>query len=114
MKGLFSQGDFVLVDFDPTVGHEPKKRRPALVVSTDRFNSLLSSLAVVCPITSVDNGYPLHIEIAPGNATEGFICTEQLRAVDLKHRKAARMEGGTLDEETMGSVLTVMGAIFGI
>lgn len=30
---VFEQGDIIEVDFDPTRGHEPQKKRPALVVS---------------------------------------------------------------------------------
>ncbi|MDR1730903.1 MAG: type II toxin-antitoxin system PemK/MazF family toxin [Synergistaceae bacterium] len=46
----FRQGDIVEVSFDPTRGHEPKKTRPALVVSNDTFNGA-TSMPVVCPIT---------------------------------------------------------------
>jgi mRNA-degrading endonuclease toxin of MazEF toxin-antitoxin module len=28
----FGQGDIIELNFDPTVGHEPKKERPALVI----------------------------------------------------------------------------------
>ncbi|MDR3315730.1 MAG: type II toxin-antitoxin system PemK/MazF family toxin [Coriobacteriales bacterium] len=57
-----------------------QKRRPAVVISTDTFNNVLSSLTVMCPITTSNNGHPLHIETAEDNDTEGFICIEQLRA----------------------------------
>jgi len=45
------QGDIYLTDFDPSVGHEYKKERPAVVVSG---NPILknSSLITVMPITS--------------------------------------------------------------
>jgi mRNA interferase MazF len=113
MSQLYEQGDIVELDFDPTKGHEPTKRRPALVVSVGYFNNVLSSLAVVCPITSVDNGHPLHIRIAPGNATSGFVCVEQLRAVDFGKRRCQKLEG-SLDVETMGTILEAIGGVFGI
>ena len=56
---LFEQGDVVEVAFDPTRGHEPKKNRPALVVSNNTFNGA-TSMPVVCPITTTDNGFFLH------------------------------------------------------
>ena len=34
---VFRQGDLVVVPFDPAVGHEAKKTRPAIVVSNDDF-----------------------------------------------------------------------------
>ena len=40
-------GDIVFLDFDPQVGHEQAKRRPALVLTGQRYNRA-SGLAVVC------------------------------------------------------------------
>ena len=31
-------GDIVFIDFDPQVGHEQAKRRPALVLTDHRYN----------------------------------------------------------------------------
>lgn len=112
---LFEQGDLIEVDFNPTVGHEPAKRRPALVVSTGYFNNVVSSLTVVCPITSSVNEHPLHIELAMGNAVRGCVCVEQMRAIDLGNpaRGATHLDG-TIDPATMSRVLDAIGAVFGI
>lgn len=47
----FEYGDILLVDFDPSVGHEYQKIRPAIIVQS---NSALknSSLITVIPISS--------------------------------------------------------------
>lgn len=112
---IFSQGELIEVNFNYTVGHEPQKLRPALVVSDEYFNNVLSSLVVVCPITSTDKGHPLHIEIKEGNGIKGFVCTEAMRAVDLTdQRRGTKKLDCYLDKETMASVLDVIGAIFGI
>ena len=112
---LCDQGDLIEVNFDPTVGHEPQKRRPALVVSVGSFNNRYSSLVVVCPITSRAVPHPLHIEVAPGNAVEGRICVEQMRAIDLEDpRRGAEHLRDSLDAVTMSSVLDAIGAVFGI
>lgn len=106
------QGDVIEVSFDPSRGHEPQKTRPGLVVSTDGFN-LRSSLTMVAPITSVDNHYPLHVPIRDeGCGVRGFVCLEQMRALDLLARSARRV--GSLQEEDMSEMLSVVGAIFGI
>ena len=60
---FFNQGDIIEVNFDPTVGHEPAKRRPALVVSTDAFN-MRSSIIFVSPIPPTVNDYPLRVRVA--------------------------------------------------
>jgi mRNA interferase MazF len=44
-------GDIVFMDFDPQVGREQAKRRPALILTDLRYNRA-SGLAVVCPLTS--------------------------------------------------------------
>lgn len=112
---LYEQGDIVEVNFNPTVGHEPQKRRPALVVSVGYFNNVISSLTVVCPITSTVNKHPLHIEIAEGNVVSGCVCVEQMRAIDLNDpRRGAEHLGGSLDSATMASVLDAIGAVFDI
>jgi mRNA interferase MazF len=113
MSLLLEQGDVVECDFDPAKGHEPTKRRPALVVSVSYFNNALSSLTVVCPITSAAHRHPLHVEIPEGNVAYGFICVEQLRAVDLNRRNCVKI-GERLDETTMSTVLEALGGIFGI
>jgi len=113
MRAFYNQGDIIEADFNPASGHEPKKRRSAVVISTDTFNNVLSSLTVVCPIATLNNGHPLHIEIAEDNDTEGFICIEQLRAIDLSSRNCKRL-GSSLDQETMAHVLDAIGAVFGI
>ena len=112
---LFEQGDFIEVNFNPTVGHEPRKMRPALVVSTGYFNNVVSSLAVVCPITSTVNGHPLHVELPEESEVRGCVCVEQLRAIDLADpgRSASKLDA-MIDEETMGKILSAIGAIFDI
>jgi mRNA interferase MazF len=45
------RGEVWWVDFDTSVGSEPKKRRPAIVVSNDSSNRFLNRVQVV-PVTS--------------------------------------------------------------
>jgi mRNA interferase MazF len=96
---VFSQGDIVIVDFEPTKGHEPRKTRPALVVSKDYFNAA-TSMTIVCPITSQDSGFPLHRPLPAGLAVSGYVITEQARAIDLDARLARfvdRLSGDDLE-----------------
>lgn len=78
------------------------------------FNNVLSSLTVVCPITSIANGHPLHAEIA-GAAWSRDACPEQIRALNLSApARSAKKLCAFLDEATMTRVLDGLGAIFGI
>jgi len=107
----YEQGDVVAVNFDPTMGHEPAKALPAVVVSGYDFNCG-SSLTVIAPITSIDNGYPLHVMVAEGNDVSGFVCVEQLRPMDLVKCRAERL--GAIDDTTMLAVMSCARGVFNV
>lgn len=67
----FHQGDIIIVDFDPSKGHEIKKRRPALVISRDEYNRS-SPLVVVCPITSTTQSRPFLVSLNGDFESEGL------------------------------------------
>ena len=109
---IFNQGDIIEVNFDPTVGHEPAKRRPALVVSTDAFN-MRSSMTFVAPITTTVNGYPLHLYFNDDESgVRGCVCVEQVRSLDLSARPCKKI--GELPVDDMNEVLYLFGSVFGI
>jgi mRNA interferase MazF len=81
------QGDIVWVDFNPTRGHEQKGKRPAFVVSRRAYNEK-SGLALLCPITSQEKGYPFEVRINNDKIT-GVVLSDQLRSVDWKERMVA-------------------------
>jgi len=79
------KGEVYLVNFDPTVGAEAKKIRPALVVSND-INNAHSPIISLAPISSkVLRIYSFEVEIPVGNAglkMRSKIMINQTRAVD--------------------------------
>jgi mRNA interferase MazF len=79
-------GDIVFIDFDPHVGHEQAKRRPALVLTDQRYNRA-SGLAVVCPLTSKRKPYPFALPIKVDNV-EGAVLVDQLKSMDWAGRQA--------------------------
>ena len=84
----------VIVDFDPTVGHEQAGRRRALVVSYEPFHR--SGMAVVCPITSRPPKYPGEVAIPAGHAgqtLDGLILVHQIRTIDLRRVRAFEVGG---------------------
>lgn len=106
---IFRQGDIVLVDFDPTAGHEPRKTRPALVVSNDLFNRS-TNMTIVCPITSQDNQFYLHDKLPSRCRIQGWIVIEQARAMDLDAREAQCVE--QLGEPELSRVLECLRTFF--
>ena len=101
---LPSRGEVWLVDLGNNPGLEQGKRRPALVVSVDRFNHASVGLVVIVPITSTFRNIPMHIEVYPpegGLKYHSCIQCDQPRCVSrvrLVHRV------GAVGEETMGLV----------
>ena len=94
------KGDFIAVTFDPQSGHEQRGRRPALVVSNTLFNQR-TGLAIVCPITSTERGYPFHVAIVDNPDVKGFVMVEQVKSIDFYARNAkliGKASGGMLDE----------------
>jgi mRNA interferase MazF len=81
------KGDFISLSFDPQAAHEQKGRRPALVVSNDLFNKH-TGLAIVCPVTNTDRGYPFHLAIPSGTRLTGFVMVEQVKSADYDQRRA--------------------------
>jgi mRNA interferase MazF len=79
-------GDIVMMDFDPQVGREQAKRRPALVLTDQRYNRA-SGLAVVCPLTSKRKPYPFALPITL-DQVEGAVLVDQLKSMDWAGRKA--------------------------
>jgi mRNA interferase MazF len=79
-----SRGEIWIVNLNPTRGHEQAGRRPALVISVDKFNHGPAELIVVLPITSKYRGIPFHVKVTPpeGNLNkQSFIKCEDIRSI---------------------------------
>jgi mRNA interferase MazF len=82
-----ARGDIVWLDFNPRVGHEQAGKRPALVISPEEYNEKVG-LALFCPITSKEKGYPFEIKIDIKNKIKGVILSDQLKSLDWRKRNA--------------------------
>ncbi len=78
------KGDIVSLKFDPSVGSEIMKHRPALVISRKNFNEH-TGFAIIAPITSTKRGMALEV-ILSGTSTQGVILVHQLRSLDVHSR----------------------------
>ena len=69
-----------IVNLDPTIGSEIKKRRHCVVLSPTEMNSALGTV-IIAPMTTTLRGYPSRVELRFGGKF-CEVCLDQLRAVD--------------------------------
>ena len=108
------RGEIWLVNFDPTIGAEIKKVRPAIVISSDSVGKL--PIKLIAPITDWKPYFSQnfwHVQIEP-NSINGLtkmsaIDTLQLRGVDLQRfiRKLGNISGTAMLEVTV-AIATVI------
>lgn len=103
--GFPKRGEIYLVRFDPAVGHEIKKTRPALVLQNNIGNEY-SLTTIIAAITSKvsDRPYPVEVVIDPGRAglkAHSTVRLDQVRTVD-RGRLIKRL--GEIDSEEMERV----------
>ncbi len=98
------RGCIYVVDFDPVLGSEQGKRRPALVLQNDLGN-LTSDTTIVAAITSrvPSKQYPFHVPLPAGMLGKpGIIMCEQIRTVSLARVELTVL--ATCPPEIMGQV----------
>jgi mRNA interferase MazF len=79
------QGQVLKLDLTPTLGHEQKGYRPALVVSATLFNGQ-TGFCWVIPITTPLKGLPNEARLPEGLPVQGTLLLSQLRSIDWRAR----------------------------
>lgn len=102
------RGEVWLVNFDPTMGAEIKKTRPAVVISSDAVGKL--PLKLIAPITDWKPYFDSniwHVRIDPDNSNGltkvSAVDALQLRGVDTQRfiRKLGHLAEMTMEEITI-------------
>ena len=100
------RGELYLVAFDPTVGHEIQKTRPALIIQNDVGNQY-SPLTIVAAVTSKVPvmSFPVEVVVEPAKAVglkiRSAIRLDQIRTIN-RQRLIKRL--GSVDPTTMRKV----------
>ena len=108
VKYIPDRGDMVWLDFNPQLGHEQRGRRPALVLSYKTYNEKIG-LAVFCPITSKEKGYPFEVKVER-TKINGCVLSDQIKSLDWKVRNIEFIEriGDELLEEVLMKFRTLI------
>lgn len=96
------RGEVVWITLNPQAGHEQAGRRPAVVLSPSAYNGKVG-LALLCPITNQEKGYPFEVKVLAGLAVTGVVLADQVKSLDWRVRKAERI--CTLPREVIAEVL---------
>jgi len=108
------RGDVFLVDFDPTIGAEIQKTRPALILQNDIYNQY-SATTIVAAITAAGKkSFPVQVEVSAGIGgldRDSLIQLNQIRTMD-KSRLIQKL--GSVDKPTMQAVEKALLISFGM
>ena len=104
------RNDIVWLDFEPTKGKEIGKYRPALVLSTKRYNKQ-TGLLICCPISTSIRGTA--IEVPVGNLEKpSAVASGLIQTLSWKDRKAkfiTKAEVGVMDQ-VLVRIIPLIGA----
>jgi mRNA interferase MazF len=95
------RGDIVWLNFSPQTGHEQQGKRPAVVLSPQSYNKK-ARLALFCPITTKQKGYPFEAILKAGKIN-GVVLSDQVKSLDLQQRDVEFIERAT--EEEMNEII---------
>lgn len=90
------RGEVWGINFDPSIGGEIKKKRPAVIISNDASNKYLNRLQVIPLTSNIEKCYPSEAYITL-KGKKGKAMADQLTTVSKKRvlNKAGKL---TLDE----------------
>lgn len=92
-----NQYDIIIVNLDPTIGGEVKKKRPCVIISPDEINHNLRT-SIIAPLTSTSKSYPTRVAINL-NGRISWVMLEQIRTIDKK--RVTKVVGHLSDSEIL-------------
>ncbi len=98
------RGDIYLVDFDPSVGAEIRKQRPALIISCNEANKHLKTVMAIPFSSKVERVFPFEVFVKKNDSRLDYdskLKIPQMRAVDKSRLKSYI---GTLNNDILEEV----------
>lgn len=101
------RGDVIWVDFDPTLGHEQARHRPAVVLAKSAFNER-TKMALVVPVTSRVRGHSFEVKLSE-TSIQGVALCQQSRTIDCVARNIKHAD--TLPAHVVDVMLSKVAAL---
>lgn len=101
---LPKRGEVYYVAFDPTLGVEIKKTRPALIIQNDVGNTHSQATIVAAITSTAREAFPYEVALSGGEGglpKDSLILLNQVRTID---KKRLRRKLGMISSETMRTV----------
>jgi len=96
-----------LVNLDPTVGSEIKKKRPCFIISPDEMNRYIRTV-IVAPMTTAGKEYPTRVR-CEFQGKKGQIVLDQIRTID---KSGLIKKIGTVDPQVQAEVISTLQSMF--
>ena len=103
------QGDIVVIDFNPSKGREQQGKRPALIISNEKYHRR-TGLLIVSPISNTPNQFPMHIKLEDNLTTKGVVLTQHIRTIDPVARSVIFVE--SVSEDFRDYIVKIVGLCF--
>lgn len=115
MTQAFRQGDIYWVNFSPSVGHEYKKERPAVIIQSDE-QLKKSSLITVMPFTSKLANRHAEDILVRKDKVNNLYADSLIKVHSIVSYDKSRFIGkiGKVSNETMGQIKTYVRKHFGV
>jgi mRNA interferase MazF len=107
---MMKRGEVWWVEFDPAVGSEITKRRPAIIVSNDSANRNLSRVIVIPVTSNTTRVYPGETLVKIGDQTSKAMA-DQIMAADKSRLKT---QVGTLSKSDLQLVEQALSVQLGL
>ena len=98
---MYSQGDVLWIDLNPTKGNEEGKKRPCIVVSNNHYQDFFNTVIVI-PISSSEK-----YRKEKRYTKSMFFVLQHLRTID-PHIRAQKSPIDHLDKITMSKITNVV------
>jgi mRNA interferase MazF len=99
-----TRGDIYFVDFEPSIGAEIRKKRPALIVSCNEANKHLRTVMVIPFSSRTKTIYPFEVFVRKGDS--GLEVDSKLKIPQMKAVDKARLKKyvGNLNDDILREV----------